>query len=133
MLASLKRKVFTLFILLPGTMFLVNGLTWLVDPDLAAANVMMPLLDDGVGLSTQISNTGGLFLAMGLMILYALSSRNGQWLKSVALLLVCIAFYRSVAFLVHDADLLLQMIMIELVLAAWLYIASTRLAAKVRE
>jgi len=132
MFARIKNKLFTLLILLPGIMFLVTGLRWLVDPALAASVVMMPLLVDGVGLSSQIGDIGGLFLAMGLMILFALTSGNGEWLKPVALLLTCIAFYRLVAFFVHAADLVPQMIVIELGLAAWLYFAAGKLIKKVR-
>ena len=129
-LQKISNLVFKLFVVLPGLAFLFNGLNWLVEPQVAAGSMMMPLLNDGAGLSSQIGDIGGLFLAMGLMILTAITTSNGQWLRPVVLLLLCIAFYRLVAFIAHDAALLRQMIMLELLLALWLHFAANKLSPK---
>ena len=123
------RIVFNTFLILPGVFFLSTGYRWLVSPDTAAAALMMPLLK-GVALSSQMGDIGGLFLAMGLLTIGAVVTRKGDWLMAVSILLACIAIFRLLSFTLHDAGLIRQMIVFEIVLSIWFGIASRKLARK---
>ena len=83
---------------------------------------------DGVGRSSQIGDVGALFLAMGIMILLALITSRRNWFYAPALMLVLVAILRVIAWLAHDAALTLDMIVVELVVAGLLLLASSRLS-----
>jgi hypothetical protein len=123
------RLLLNIFLILPGIFFLFTGFQWLVAPESAASALMMPLLS-GAGLGSQIGDIGGLFLGMGLLVLGAVTTRKGDWLLAVALLLSCIAVYRVLAFSLHDATLSMQSLVFEMVLAIWFFIASRILPVK---
>lgn len=124
--------IFNLFLVLPGIYFLFTGFQWMVVPENASSTMMMPLLS-GAGLSSQIGDIGGLFLAMGLLVMIAVTTRKGEYLLSVALLLTCIGTYRLLAFTLHGATLMVQMVVFEIVLAVWFYIASRKLSLRSRK
>jgi len=123
------RLFLNIFLVLPGVFFLFVGFQWLVAPESGATALMMPLLD-GAGLNSQISDIGGLFLGMGLLVMAAVTTRKSDLLFSVALILSCIAVYRVLAFSLHGATLIMQSIAIEIVFAIWFYIASRILSVK---
>jgi hypothetical protein len=114
-------------IALPAILFVVTGLRWLVDPTGAADALGMSLLE-GVGLSSQIGDVGSLFLSMGIMMLTALITANRSWFYAPALMLTLVAIFRLVAWLLHDAALAIDMIIVELVIASILLFASSRLS-----
>jgi hypothetical protein len=120
---GIGRLLLNIFLILPGIFFLFTGFQWLVAPESAASALMMPLLS-GAGLGSQIGDIGGLFLGMGLLVMGAVTTRKGDWLLSVALVLSCIAVYRFLAFSLHDATLSMQSLVFEMVLAIWFFIAS---------
>ncbi len=129
MKGKIARIVFNTFLILPAVLFLFTGYRWLVSPDAAAAALMMPLLK-GAALSSQMGDVGGLFLAMGLLVTGAVVSRKGDWLKSVSIILACIAIFRILAYTLHGAVLIQQMVVFEIVLSIWLGIASRKLSKK---
>ena len=96
---------------LPGILFVVMGLRWLVDPSGAAAGLGMTLME-GVGLSSQIGDLGSFFLSIGIMMLTALVTANRNWFYAPALLLTLAALFRLVAWLLHDAALAIPMIIV---------------------
>jgi hypothetical protein len=114
-------------IALPAILFVVTGLRWLVDPSGGAAALGMTLLE-GVGLSSQIGDVGSFFLSMGIMMLTALITANRSWFYAPALMLTLVAIFRLVAWLLHDAALAIDMIIVELVIASILLFASSRLS-----
>ncbi|MBN1429127.1 MAG: hypothetical protein JXB07_12195 [Anaerolineae bacterium] len=122
-LKSIGRYALSIFLILPGVLFLFLGFQWLVAPESGASALMMPLLA-GAGLNSQISDIGGLFLGMGLLVMGAVTTRKGDLLFSVAVILSCIAVYRVLAFSLHDATLPMQSIALEVVLAIWFFVAS---------
>lgn len=113
-----------LLVTLPALLFVVMGLRWAVDPDSAATALGMTLMS-GVGRSSQIGDVGGLFLSMGMMMLIGLVSAQRSWFYAPALMLSLVAVLRVLAWLVHDAALALDMIVVEVVVAAVLVIAAT--------
>lgn len=123
---KLRPIIFTAFLILPGGFFLFTGYQWLVSPETAADALMMPLLD-GAGRSSQMSDIGGLFLGMGLVIMGAVVTRKGDWLMPVSIILACIGIFRLLAFALHDATLIPQMVVIEIVLSVWFGLASRKL------
>ena len=129
MVMKLRSILFTAFLILPGIFFLFTGYQWLVSPEAAASALMMPLLD-GAALSSQMSDIGGLFLGMGLVIMGAVVTRKGDWLMPVSIILACIAIFRLLAFSLHDATLIPQMVVIEIVLSVWFGLASRKLSVE---
>ena len=120
---SLLRAV----VALPAIGFLVIGLRWAIDPSSAASDLGMTLLS-GVGRSSQIGDVGALFLSMGSMILIALTTGQRSWFYAPALMLSLIAVLRILAWLLHGAALTLDMIVVEVVVASLLLLASSRLS-----
>ena len=112
---------------LPAIGFLVIGLRWAIDPSSAASDLGMTLLS-GVGRSSQIGDVGALFLSMGSMILIALVTGQRSWFYAPALTLSLVAALRLLAWLFHDAALALDMIVVEVVVASQLLLASSRLS-----
>lgn len=131
-LKKFGKVMFNIFLILPGIFFLITGFQWLVAPETAASSLMMPLLS-GAGLSTQIGDIGGLFLGMGLLVMAAITTRKSELLFSVSVILFCIAIYRLMAFILHDATLNIQMLGVEFVLAVWFFIASRNLYRRGKE
>ena len=121
------NKVLRVIVALPGILFVVTGLRWLVDPSGAAAQFGMPLLD-GVGRSTQIGDMSGFFLTLGIVILIALITAKRSWYYPAIILLTITAIGRVLAWLVHDAALAVDMIAPEVIIACLLLFASRRLA-----
>ncbi|MEO1934697.1 MAG: hypothetical protein ABGX04_07950, partial [Myxococcales bacterium] len=70
---------------------------------------------------------GALFLGMGLMILAAVVTLKREWFIAPAILLGLVAILRVLAWRFHDAELLMQMIVSEVVIAALLLLASSKL------
>lgn len=126
---KLRPIIFTAFLILPGVFFLNTGYQWLVSPETAASALMMPLLD-GAGRSSQMSDIGGLFLGMGLVVMGAVVTRKGDWLMPISIILACISIFRLLAFSLHDATLFPQMVVVEIVLSVWFAIASRKLSVE---
>lgn len=129
MVVKLRSIIFTAFLILPGIFFLFTGYRWLVSPETAASALMMSLLD-GAGRSSQMSDIGGLFLGMGLVVMSAVVTRKGDWLIPVSIILACIGIFRLLAFSLHDATLIPRMVVIEIVLSVWFAIASQKLSGE---
>ena len=125
------NKLLTVLVALPAIMFGVVGLRFMIDPAGAAGFLGMPLLD-GIGLSSQIGDGGGLFLGTALMIFFGLLSKDETWFKAPALVMLIVAIYRVLAWLVHDAPLAIDMIAVEVVVAVLLMLAASRLSSRAR-
>jgi hypothetical protein len=125
-MSGVLPKVLRILLVLPAIGFLVIGLRFAVAPAGAAKGLAMPLLD-GAARSSQIGDVGALFLGMGLMILAAVVTLKREWFIAPAILLGLVAILRVLAWLFHDAELLMQMIVSEVVIAALLLLASSKL------
>ena len=120
------NKILRVVTVLPGILFVVIGVGWIIDPASAAAGVGMPLLE-GVGRSTQIGDLGSFFLAMGLLILVGVTTLDRAWFYPPMMLLGLAAIFRIVAWLVHGAALAGSMIAVEIIVTALLYVSTIRL------
>lgn len=125
----MKNRVLQVIASLPGILFLVTGLRWLIDPAGAAAALGMPLLE-GVGRSTQIGDLSAFFLVLALFTLTGVATLKRHWFYAPVALLVIAAFSRIVAWLVQDAALALNLIVPELVIAALLWFTSKPICAE---
>ncbi|WP_339676530.1 hypothetical protein [uncultured Zhongshania sp.] len=122
-------KLLRIIVALPAILFLIIGLQWAVDPAAAAESLGMPLLD-GLGRSSQMADTGALFIAMGLMILSGLLTGTKTWFYAPALMLFLAAALRLIAWLIHGAAFAPDLIAVEIVVGSLLLISSHKLADK---
>ncbi|WP_295875086.1 DUF4345 family protein [uncultured Zhongshania sp.] len=122
-------KLLRIIVALPAILFLIIGLQWAVDPAAAAESLGMPLLD-GLGRSSQMADTGALFIAMGLMILSGLLTGTKTWFYAPALMLFLAAALRLIAWLIHGAAFAPDLIAVEIVVGSLLLISSQKLADK---
>ena len=125
------NKILRVVTALPGILFVVIGVGWIIDPASAAAGVGMPLLD-GVGRSSQIGDMGAFFLTLGLLILVGVTTLKRVWFYPPMMLLGLAASLRIIAWLVHGAALAGSMIAVEIIVTALLYVSSIRLCEKRR-
>lgn len=110
---------FNILLYLIGTLFLLMGLQWLIDPTSAANGLGMVLLSEH-GLSTQIGDFSSFFLVIGTFTLCAAYKNNTVWLYTPIALFGFAAFSRIIAFLFLDAALSTDKILVELILAGFL-------------
>ena len=123
------NRILRIVTVLPGILFLVTGVGWIIDPASAAARFGMPLLE-GVGRSTQIGDMGAFFVTMGLLILVGVTTLKRVWFYPPMMLLGLAASFRIIAWLVHGAALAPSMISLEIVVTALLYVSTIRLCEK---
>ena len=120
---SWTKRLFRLIVLIPGLLFVVMGLRWLVDPAGIAPTLGLTL-ETGFGLSSQVADLSAFFLVAGLSILIAVIRRSSVWFYPPAMLLLIAATGRMVAWLVHGAAFAPQAIVFEFVVAALLLMAA---------
>ena len=94
------NKILRVVTVLPGILFVVIGVGWVVDPASAATGVGMPLLE-GIGRSTQIGDLGSFFLTMGLLILVGVTTLERAWFYPPMMLLGLAAMFRLVTALLY--------------------------------
>ena len=123
------KRLFSLIVMLPGLLFVVMGLRWLVDPAGIAPSLGLTL-ETGFGLSSQVGDLSAFFLVAGLSILIALTTRTRSWYYPPVMLLLIAATGRLIAWLVHGAAFVPETIAFEVVVAALLVIASRYLPAR---
>jgi hypothetical protein len=116
-------------VLLCGVLFIVTGLRWLLAPAGVAPEFGLAL-SSGVGLSSQIGDMSAFFLTLGVCILLGLTTRRAIWYYPPMILLSLTAVGRTLAWLLHDAALAMNLIAPEVIVALILLIASRRLSAQ---
>ena len=112
-----------------GAFFFIQGVQWLISPATAAAALAMPLLD-GAARSTQVGDLSGFFLCLGGFALYGAYAQNASFVRAAGCLVGIVAFTRTIAWAVHDADFATAFIPIELIAGSLLLFASTRIGAQ---
>ncbi len=95
------------------------GLSWLLDPASAAADLGMPLLD-GIGRSTQVGDLTALFVSGSALCLFGAIRQETPWLYSAALVLGSTALFRTTAWVFHGAAFAPVSIAAELVMMGML-------------
>ena len=112
-----------ILVLLPGVLFLVTGLRWLLAPAAVAPEFGL-MLGSGIGLSSQIGDMSAFFLTLGVCILMGLTTQRSIWYYPPIILLSLTAIGRTLAWLLHDAALATDLIVPEVVVALILFLAS---------
>ena len=111
---------------LAGTLFLFNGVRWLVVPGEIAPAVGLSVAE-GLGLSTLVGDLASFFMALGSFVLIALITERRTWCYPPIMMLTITAIGRIIAWLLHDATLAVGPIRVEVVVALLLFFASRRL------
>jgi len=96
-----------------GVVFTLQGLAWMVAPELAASGLGMPLLD-GLARSTQVGDFAMFFLLAGGMILLGCRRRRAWLLYVPAAQIGGAALTRTLAWALHGADFATTFIVIEI-------------------
>lgn len=112
-----------ILVLLPGVLFLVTGLRWLLAPAAVAPEFGL-MLGSGTGLSSQIGDMSAFFLTLAVCILMGLTTQRSIWYYPPIILLSLTATGRILAWLLHDAALATILIVPEVVVALILLFAS---------
>lgn len=109
-------------------MGLTSALGWIVDPASAAANLGMPLLE-GLGRSTQVGDFTAFFMAAGVFCVLGAWQLHRVWLWAAAIMFGGAAIFRTLAWIAHGAEFATTFVIVEIVLAGMLLIASARIPA----
>ena len=121
------NTVLKIGVVLTGLLFIGFGLRWLIDPAASATHFGMPLLE-GTGKSTQIGDLTAFFLTVGMSILLAVKTSQRIWYYPAIMLLSLAALGRILAWLIHDAAVMVDMIAPEVLISILLVVAARRLA-----
>ncbi|MCR9104634.1 MAG: hypothetical protein NXI15_05015 [Gammaproteobacteria bacterium] len=89
---------------LVSLLLLAIGAHWQIDPTAAAAELGMPLLEDGIGRSSQIGDLTAFFVVGGVFGLLGVVRKNPLFLYTPAALVGAAAVFRTLAWLLHGAD-----------------------------
>jgi hypothetical protein len=116
------QRAARLILWLLAAIFLFLGLRWIVDPQIAAGALGMPLLD-GVGRSTQIGDISAFFFGISALLMLGLQTGRDSWLHAAALLLGLAALMRTLSWLLHDAALAAPLIAVEVAVALIILLA----------
>ena len=76
---------------------------WIVSPYNAAATFGIFSLSEGIGLSSQLGDTGSYFLSLGIMMIAAVYTQKSIWFYAPSIMLSITAVYRILSWLLHDA------------------------------
>ena len=123
------KKALRVVVALPGILFLFLGIRWIIDPASAAEALGMPLLE-GVGRSTQVGDMTAFFLSLSILIFAGLITAKRIWFYGPVMMLGLAAFFRIIAWIVHDAALAIPLIAQEIIIAALLFFASAQICEK---
>ena len=110
-------------VLVPGVLFLITGLRWLLAPATVAPEFGL-VLGSGIGLSSQVGDMSAFFLTLAVCILMGLTTQRSIWYYPPIILLSLTAIGRTLAWLLHDAALATALIVPEVVVALILFLAS---------
>ena len=112
-----------ILVLVPGVLFLITGLRWLLAPAAVAPEFGL-VLGSGIGLSSQVGDMSAFFLTLAVCILMGLTTQRSIWYYPPIILLSLTAIGRTLAWLLHDAALATDLIVPEMVVALILFLAS---------
>lgn len=121
------KNILRVFAGLFGTLFLINGLQWIIAPANIAAQLGMPLLE-GVGLSTQIGDMGSFFITVGAMSIIGAVSQTRHWFYAPSMLLLVAALFRTLSTAIYGAPFVLPAIVVEVSVGLFLIFAGSRIS-----
>lgn len=117
------KTVLKIVVVLPGLLFVVMGVRWLVVPSGMAPELGF-VLADGVGRSSQIGDFAAFFLTAGICILLGLVSGKRIWFYPPVMLLLLAAVGRVISWVLHDAAFAGSMILFEVGVSILLLVGS---------
>jgi hypothetical protein len=101
---------------------------WIVSPYNAAATFGIFSLSEGIGLSSQLGDTGSYFLSLGIMMIAAVYTQKSIWFYAPSIMLSITAVYRILSWLLHDAAFATQFIAAEIFIVLLLLYTSKRIS-----
>lgn len=120
------NRVARIVVCLPGALLLANAFGWVINPALAAERLGMPILE-GLALSTQVGNSGALFLSSAIMIFIGAWTERTAWLLAAAMAMAAAAIMRFIAYAAHEAEFASQFITVELLITLVLVVVAWHL------
>ena len=117
------QKVLKVVVALPGVLFVVMGVRWLVDPAGIAPDFGFALAD-GIGRSSQVGDFAAFFLTMGACILLGVVTGRRLWFYPPIMLLLLAATGRVLAWALHGAAFVATSILFEVVVGVLLVMAA---------
>ena len=117
------KTILKIVVVLPGVLFVIMGVRWLVGP-VDMAEQLGFVLADGIGRSSQIGDFAAFFLTAGGCILMGVVSGKRLWFYPPAMLLLVAATGRVLAWALHDAAFAEDMIVFEVGVSALLFSAA---------
>ena len=124
------NKFLVVLITIFGFQFLIIGLMWIASPYNAAATFGIFSLSEGIGLSSQLGDTGSYFLSLGIMMIAAVYTQKSIWFYASSIMLSITAVYRILSWLLHDAAFATQFIAAEIFIVLLLLYTSKRISEK---
>ena len=125
------NRVARIVVCIPGALLLANAFGWVINPALAAERLGMPILDE-LALSTQVGNSGALFLSSAIMIFIGAWTQRTTWLMAAALAMTATAIMRFIAYAAHGAEFASEFITVEILITAVLVAVSWHLNREVQ-
>jgi hypothetical protein len=124
------NKFLIILITIFGFQFLLIGLMWIASPYNAAAIFGIYSFAEGIGLSSQLGDTGSYFLSLGIMMIAAVYTQRSIWFYAPSLILAITALYRVLSWMLHDASFATQFIVVEIFIVLLLLYTSKRISEK---
>ena len=121
------NKFLVVLITLFGFQFFVIGLMWIILPYNIAATFGIYSFAEGLGLSSQLGDTGSYFLSLGIMMIAAVYTQKSIWFYAPSLILAITALYRILSWIFHDATFATQFIVMEILIVFLLLYTSSKL------
>ena len=112
-----------------GALIAATAGGWLLDPETAAGNLGMTYMD-GIGRSTLVGDMSAFFVFLVVMCLMGAITKIGHYLHSAGLLLLLAAIFRTLAWVVHGADLATTFFVFEVTCAVLLFFSGTKIGQR---
>jgi hypothetical protein len=119
-------KFIRLIVVIPAVILLVTAVRLVIEPGAAVESLGMPLLD-AQARSTQLGDLTAFFFTASLSALIGISTEQRFWFYPAAMLTGLTALFRLLAWLLHDAALTTQFIVMEMVFCSLFLLAARQI------
>lgn len=120
------NKLTRVLVVVPALILLFTGVRLIVDPAATVEELGMPLLDP-LARSTQLGDLTAFFFTASLSALIGISTEQRFWFYPAAMLTGLTALFRLLAWLLHDAALTTQFIVMEMVFCSLFLLAARQI------
>ena len=121
--------IYRIIAVLIGALMAATAVSWLLDPETAAASLGMTYMD-GIGRSTLVGDMSAFFVFLVVMCFMGAITKIGHYLHSAGLLLLLAAIFRTLAWGIHGAEFATTFIVLEAACAALLFFSGTKIGKR---